>query len=423
MKKIYFLSLIALTIVFSANCAKAQLTTYTNQIIVVNGGNFSNADDYVTVSAYNPETQITNEFATIYTQSVQSMVLHENFAYVAAQDSIVKLDIDSYEKISAVAAPGINQLATDGNVLVASFWFPVTENFVKILSLDDLSLIANIEEISTEAAGILIHDGVALVAVPGGWGSTTGKIASIDLETTTLLSEDDYGEFYAGIGYFAFYNDVTTAFMKTAWGETDSKTANFDLEGEIIEEFTYEASSLANKTGRVGSTFYAEINNGIGVFDLVNGELTNASVVAPQEQSIAASVIDTNNMLIYLTTTDFASTGTGFIYNTNGESVGSFEAGISAQAIAVDYRYNTSVKERNDMATLNIYPNPSSGFINLSIPSDQDIIGLLITDISGRVVLSNETNGQIDISSLNSGLYFIVANTEQTTFSGRFIKN
>ncbi len=422
MKKIYFLSLMALTLVFSANCAKAQLSTYTNQIIIVNGGNFSNADDYVTVSAYDPETQITNEFATIYTQSVQSVVLHENFAYVAAQDSIVKLNIDSYEKVSAVAAPGINQLATDGNVLVASFWYPVTENFVKIFSLEDLSLITDIEGISGEAAGILIHDGVALVAVPGGWGSTTGKIASIDLETTTLLSEDDYGEFYAGIGYFAFYNDVTTAFMKTPWGETDSKAAKFDLEGEIIEEFTYESASLANKTGKVGSAFYAEINNGIGVFDLASGELTNATVVAPQEQTIAASVIDTNNMLIYLTTTDFASTGAGFIYNTNGESVGSFDAGISAQAIAVDYRDNTSISERNTLLSLSIFPNPASNFVKLNIPPGEDLTDLRITDISGRLVTDVTPSRQIDISTLSAGLYFISAKTNSNNYSGKFIK-
>jgi len=422
MKKIYFLSLIALTLVFSANCAKAQSTTYTKQIIIVNGGNFSNADDYVTVSAYNPETQITNEFATIYTQSVQSIVLHENFAYVAAQDSIVKLNIDSYEKVSAVAAPGINQLATDGNVLVASFWYPVTENFVKIFSLNDLSLITNIEEVSGEAAGILIHDGVALVAVPGGWGSTTGKIASIDLELGILLSEDDYGEFYAGIGYFAFYDNVTTAFMKTPWGGTDSKAAKFDLEGEIIEELTYEAASLANNTGQVGGTFYAEINNGIGEFDLASGELTNTSVVAPQEQTIAASVLDTNNMLIYLTTTDFASTGAGFIFNTNGESVGSFEAGISAQAIAVDYRDNTSISERNTLLSLNVFPNPTTDFIKFNLPQEDEIISLKITDVSGRTVLSGKNTHQVDVSMLNSGLYFISAKTEQSLFSGRFIK-
>ena len=140
MKKIYFLSLMALAMVFSANRAVAQ-TTYTKQLIIVNGGNYSDPDDYVTVASYDPATGETTEFGTIYTQSVQDVIIVNGFAYVAAQDSIVKFNLETYEKVAAVAAAGVNQLASDGNVLVASFWFPVSENFVKTFSLDDLLLI------------------------------------------------------------------------------------------------------------------------------------------------------------------------------------------------------------------------------------------------------------------------------------------
>lgn len=421
MKKIYFLSLMALSLVLSANCAKAQ-STYTKQIIIVNGGDFGNPDDYVTVSAYNPETEVTTEFATIYTQSVQDVLVYGIFAYVAAQDSIVKFNIDSYEKLAAVAAPGVNQLATDGEKLLASFWYPVTENFVRIFSLDDLSLISNIENISGDAAGFLIHDGVALVAIPGAWGSTTGKIAAIDLEQNMLLSEDDYGEFYANLGYFGFYNDEITVFMKTPWGETSSKSAMFDMEGSILDEFTHENTSLANKTTQIQNSLYAEVNNGIAQFDLETGEIVNATVVAPQTQTIAASVIDTNNNLIYLTTTDFFSSGEGFVYNLDGESTGSFEAGISAQAIAIDYRENTAIDQRYFTKSLSVFPNPASSFIKFDIPKDQQIVSTIISDASGRVVFSGKSNSQINIGSLKSGLYFITANTQTTVFTGRFIK-
>ena len=44
----------AITIMFSANCAMAQ-TTYTKQVIIVNGNIYSDPDDYVTVASYNPE--------------------------------------------------------------------------------------------------------------------------------------------------------------------------------------------------------------------------------------------------------------------------------------------------------------------------------------------------------------------------------
>lgn len=422
MKKNYFLRLFALIIVFSANCAIAQ-TTYTKQIIIVNGGDYSNPDDYVTVAAYDPGSGETTEFATIYTQSVQDVVIHGSFAFVAAQDSIVKLNIDTYEKVAAVHSHGVNQLATDGEVLVASFWYPVTENFVKTFSIDDLSLITEFGGISDEASGIMIRDGIALVAVPGAYGSTTGKIASIDLEQNVVLSEDDYGENFAGIGYFAFYNDVTTAFMKTAWDESDSRAATLDLEGNVIEEFIYEDAALANLTGQAHNNFYAEINNGIGLFNLETSELVNPLVVAPQQMTIGASVIDTINNLIYLTTTDFYSTGQGFIYNLDGENTGSFEAGISAQAIAVDYRNNTGVNYNMIVENLNIFPNPASSLISLNIPNDKEVLNTVISDISGKVVYRGTEYRQIDVSALNTGIYFVTINTETSVFTGRFIKN
>ena len=421
MKKIYFLSLIALTVVLSANGAFAQ-TTYTKQVIIVNGGDFGNPDDFVTVASYDPETGLTTEFATIFTQSVQDVIINGNFAYVAAQDSIVKLNIDTYEKVSAVPAAGVNQLATNGEFLVASFWFPVTENFVKIFSLDELSLISNIDGISGDAAGILINGGIALVAVPGAWGSTTGKIASIDLEQGLLLSEDDYGEFYSNVGYFGFFKNEITTFMKTPWGETEANSAIFDMAGEILHEFTHDNTTLANKTGQKLNNFYAEVNNGIAQFNLQNGEIVNAEVVAPQAMTIAASVLDSINNLIYLTTTDYFSTGEGFIYNLDGEQIDSFDAGISAQAIAVDYRNNTGISNNKISENISLFPNPSNDKINFRIPADHTLNSIVITDISGKTILIPNTTDQIDISSFTAGLYFININTDISTFTGKFIK-
>jgi len=284
-------------------------------------------------------------------------------------------------------------------------------------------LITEFGGISDEASGIMIRDGIALVAILGAYGSTTGKIASIDLEQNVVLSEDDYGESFAGIGYFAFYNDITTAFMKTAWGESDSRSATMDLEGNVIEEFIYEDAVLANRTGQAHNNFYAEINNGIGLFNLETNDLVNPSVVAPQQMTIGASVIDTINNLIYLSTTDFYSMGQGFIYNLDGENTGSFEAGISAQAIAVDYRNNTGINKNRIVEKLNVFPNPASSLISFNISNDKEVLNTVISDISGKVVYRSTVYNQIDVSTLKTGIYFVTINTETSLFTGRFLKN
>lgn len=411
----------ALTIMFSANRAMAQ-TTYTKQVIIVNGNIYSDPDDYVTVASYNPDTQETTEFATIYTQSVQDVIVHEGFAYVAAQDSIVKLNIDNYTKVATVTAPGINKLATDGNVLIASYWYPNTEDFIKTYSLDDLSLIAVVEGISGETADIIIKDDLAYVAVPGAYGTTTGSIAIIDINSGTLLTEDNYGEFYKDIAYFALWNNEVNCFMKTAYGGSTANIATIDAEGDVINETIFDNISLANATEQVQNKLYAEIDNGIGIIDIETNEIINSSVVAPQTMTIAASALDTINNLIYLTTSDFYSAGDGFIYNLNGENTGLFEAGVSAQAIAIDYRLNTGINKIEFAQDLTIFPNPATNLINLNIPSNQNIVKAVISDISGKIVYNNISSYQIDISSLNAGLYFIRVNTDTSVFNGRLIK-
>lgn len=60
-----------------------------------------------------------------------------------------------------------------------------------------------------------------------------------------------------------------------------------------------------------------------------------------------------------------------------------------------------------------LYPNPASGN-QLQIFSDYDVIGLSIIDASGRVVLQESNPGHtIDVSMLQSGLYFAQIQTHQ----------
>jgi len=85
--------------------------------------------------------------------------------------------------------------------------------------------------------------------------------------------------------------------------------------------------------------------------------------------------------------------------------------------------------------TLNIYPNPASHFINLSVPSlraevsteagEDSILTLRITDLLGRdlrgQIISNGSS--VVISTLSNGLYILTATTSSgKVFSGKFKK-
>ena len=75
--------------------------------------------------------------------------------------------------------------------------------------------------------------------------------------------------------------------------------------------------------------------------------------------------------------------------------------------------------ELND---LSIFPNPTSSF--LTIQSNNLISPISIYDITGKLVLQNKGNSNeiiLDISNLNSGLYFIKSNSQNSSIRKRFI--
>jgi hypothetical protein len=77
---------------------------------------------------------------------------------------------------------------------------------------------------------------------------------------------------------------------------------------------------------------------------------------------------------------------------------------------------------------LKIYPNPANKMINLEFTTDQNIFyNITITDITGKVIKTqkiNTTKATIQISELETGIYFITASTsdKKIILNQRFMK-
>ncbi|MDB4088087.1 T9SS type A sorting domain-containing protein [Flavobacteriales bacterium] len=69
-----------------------------------------------------------------------------------------------------------------------------------------------------------------------------------------------------------------------------------------------------------------------------------------------------------------------------------------------------------------LYPNPSNQFV--SITSDkQSIVSIIISDISGKQVKSIfQDFNSIDLSEINSGIYFAQIKTENGSITKKFVK-
>ncbi len=432
MKKNYFLlTAVALLMSVQAIFAQNRSAIDVNQVLVVSGGAFTNPDDYVTVTTYNPSDSSTTEFGTVFTQSVQCAVVFDHFLYVAAQDSIVTYDIDSYQRVAAVFAGGVNQLAATDDKLIASFWYPDTADFVKIYNRADLSQLAIISEVSDEAAGIAVYNNKAYVAVPGGWTATTGKLAVINLETNSFIEEIDLGTEGSGINNVYVYEEGDNHYLitvnKTPWGGTAGYLTKIDLSdmsalSQMVNAILGKGVDLVNDEG----VLYALINGGIGSISATDLTIVDTNIVASPAMSIAGAAFDHIHNQFYVTTTDYASVGNGVIYNMDGDSTGNFEAGISAEAVAIDYRDFEGVNENQLFNAFALYPNPTHGQVTVTNAANMFVEQVTVTDLTGHIILSEQvsanSNLTVDLSEFHSGLYFITLTRKGKSFTSKIVK-
>jgi hypothetical protein len=73
---------------------------------------------------------------------------------------------------------------------------------------------------------------------------------------------------------------------------------------------------------------------------------------------------------------------------------------------------------------INIYPNPTTDFINFSL-SGLESTAVTVVDVTGKLVLSTviSSENNIDVSSLKSGVYFAQIEVDGRQASYKFIKN
>lgn len=72
-----------------------------------------------------------------------------------------------------------------------------------------------------------------------------------------------------------------------------------------------------------------------------------------------------------------------------------------------------------------VYPIPAKDLINFSNPNNFDVKQVTITDVTGKLVVSNPTisSNSIDVSNLQAGVYFITFTTDGGSTVKKFIKN
>lgn len=401
-----------------------------HQLIVASGGVFSNPNDFVSVAAYQPGQQAYQSFGQIRTQAVQYALVEGSSLYVAATDSLVKFNSDTYQREGAIAVSGPRMLLIHGDLLFVSIQYPETSNFVRIYNKHTLQFLKSVPEISGEAAGMHYHNGKIYVAVPGNWMSTVGKLAILDASNGDFIEEVDFGNSGMGIFNFFVYDNQLVTVNKSAWGVSSGIISFFDTQTKQISHI-----NIPHYIGKgievYGDLLYLLVNNGIGSFNLITRQIVDTAIVPDPGSAnfiyFADVVFDKLAQNFYATISDFFSLGNGLIYALDGQATGTFQAGISAEALALDYRNVSSLAHVGTKRPL-LYPNPAGSHPVVNVLADNPIKSIVINGIDGRfygTVVNQQLSSDmaLEVSYLPKGSYLIQVNyTDGSAAVVRFIK-
>lgn len=84
---------------------------------------------------------------------------------------------------------------------------------------------------------------------------------------------------------------------------------------------------------------------------------------------------------------------------------------------------STASLNENTLSTINVYPNPTSGIINLANANDLNIEKLTVIDVTGTILLEQKNNtSQIDVQQLPTGMYILEITSSKTKQHIKFIK-
>lgn len=105
--------------------------------------------------------------------------------------------------------------------------------------------------------------------------------------------------------------------------------------------------------------------------------------------------------------------GTYFIavdgFGTNYSTLSGYDLLVSCTPIST-----TSIDENNIESDIKVFPNPTSGIINIT--SDESTIeSINVFDMSGRTIISNQTNNlnNINLEEVVNGFYFVIVKTDK----------
>ena len=340
-------------------------SNYIHQVLLLNEGQYSNNEVVhpVTVGVYSPSDNTYNTIIEIDdVRFASDLVLDGNCFYVAADNKILKYDLDTYELIGTVDIQGVRKLVVDGDYLFASRgdYDPITfsavifDSYLEVFSKTDLNYLFSFDVTNGPAwstENLLINEDKLYVLINNAydWGNYKGLIGVVDLLNMTYLEELDLGEDGKNPINMMFKNNTIYTLNNKNWD--GSSVSILDLNMTNIE--TVNLSDVSAGCGvsliRESKLNYQKTGDTqMSIFDLET-QSTSGYENNLNQNYYAISEDPVNNYL-YAAVSSFTSDSEVIIYGFDNVVYNSFFADVATSAIVFDVRNNNISSVGNHIA-------------------------------------------------------------------------
>jgi hypothetical protein len=145
----------------------------------------------------------------------------------------------------------------------------------------------------------------------------------------------------------------------------------------------------------------------------------NSVGVIKWQKCFGGSSDEYNNCLVQTKDNGFLLLGTAASSNGDLPSNKDYTKSIWIVKLAPEVLANTGFENNN----MTVYPNPAKNQINLQFPNQVTVDKIVITDLTGKVILTQTTNTtQVNVAPLSNGMYILEAFSGEEKYSSKFIK-
>jgi hypothetical protein len=206
-------------------------------------------------------------------------------------------------------------------------------------------------------------------------------------------------------------NVITSSIFRST---TELQTGAQSVIANEVLPIKYKYRSYANASD---VTFYVDIDR-----DPYNNN--NTATIGTQNLPLTGSTITEPTSTINWTISGLTSGTKYYVY-------AKINDGTRTRFVYLNYEFSLTIGTRVENANLtanilNIFPNPTTGIVNLSLSINKEsIASYKVTDLNGKTILSGNSipiNGKIDISYFNNGIYYLQIVSKNETLTGKIVK-